>query len=274
MHRHATLPLSALLGAMLTLLAPAQALGWSAQGHRIVGELAQRQIAPETAVVIDRLLEGLEEPTLAGVSVWADEVRPQEPWAHSAPWHYINFPDLECDYAPARDCPDGDCVIGAVDRHLRDLADETLSRQQRRQALKFLVHFVGDIHQPMHAGLRSDRGGNDFQLRYQREGMNLHAVWDGVILRSREPDWLRYVDILQAQAGPGEDATVDSEHPARDWALESCGIIGTEELYPARRGAMINSAYLDRHRPLAERRLQQAGARLARLLDEALGPDS
>lgn len=259
---------------LAALLMPGIATAWSAQGHRIVGELAQRQVAPETARAIEALLAGLDEPTLAGVSVWADEVRPQEQWRHTAPWHYVNFPDLGCHYAPARDCPDGDCVIGAIDRHLRDLGDPSLGRQQRREALKFLVHFVGDIHQPMHAGLRADRGGNDFQLRYQRRGMNLHAVWDGVILRSRESDWMRYADILEAQPGPEDDPTIDSDNAARDWAIESCEIIGAHGIYPARPGAMIDSAYLDEHRPVAERRLQQAGARLARLLDEALGPES
>jgi nuclease S1 len=255
---------------LLGSLWPAPVLGWSAQGHRIVGELAERQLSPHAREEVRRLLRGLEDPSLAGVSVWADEVRPQEPWRHTAPWHYVNFPDLHCDYDPARDCRDGRCIIDAINAHRHVLADRGMTVQQRRQALKFLVHFVGDIHQPMHAGLREDRGGNDFQLRYRRQGMNLHAVWDGVILRSREPDWRRYVELLEATPGPGPDPTLHSDNPARDWAIESCRIITDHGLYPERRGARIDSTYLDRHRPVAEQRLLQAGERLARLLEEAL----
>jgi len=255
---------------LLGLLLPGLASAWSAQGHRIIGELAERQVLPETRAQIARLLRGLEDPSLAGVANWADEVRPLPEWRHTARWHYVNFPDLSCNYAPARDCPDGHCVIGAINEHERMLADRSASIQQRRQALKFLVHFVGDVHQPMHAGLRSDRGGNDFQLRYQRQGMNLHAVWDNLILRSREPDWMRYVELLSDQAGPEADPTLASDNPARDWAIESCRIIAEHGLYPSEGHRRIDSAYLDRHRPVAEARLQQAGTRLARVLDQAL----
>lgn len=255
---------------LLGCLMPGLAWAWSAQGHRIVGELAERQVRPETLVEIQRLLHGLEEPTLAGVANWADDVRPLPEWRHSAAWHYVNFPDLSCNLVPARDCPDGNCVFGAINAMQRQLADRGASIQQRREALKFLVHFVGDVHQPMHAGLRADRGGNNFQVRYRNEGRNLHSVWDNLILRSREPDWRRYVDLLAQEAGPGPDPALQSDNPPREWAIESCRIIGEQGLYPARPGRPIGSAYLDRHRPVAERRLQQAGTRLARLLDDAL----
>lgn len=263
---------SRLILLLIGCLLPGLAAAWSGQGHRIVGELAERQVRPETLVKIRQLLRGLEEPSLAGISNWADDVRSLPEWRHTARWHYVNFEDLSCAYAPARDCPDGNCVFGAINAMQRQLADQGASIQQRREALKFLVHFVGDVHQPMHAGLRSDRGGNDFQVRYQREGRNLHSVWDNLILRSREPDWRRYSDLLDDGHGPGEDATRDSDNPARDWAIESCRIIGEHGLYPSRPGRPIGSEYLDTHRPLAERRLQQAGTRLARMLDEALAP--
>lgn len=251
-------------------LLPGLASAWSAQGHRIVGELAERQVRPETLVEIQRLLHGVDEPSLAGVSNWADDVRPLPEWRHSAPWHYVNFPDLSCALEPARDCPDGNCVFGAINAMQQQLADRSASIQQRREALMFLVHFVGDVHQPMHAGLRADRGGNNFQVRYRNEGRNLHSVWDNAILSSREPDWRRYADLLAEAHGPGADPTLDRDDPARDWAIESCRIIGEHGLYPSRPGRPIGSAYLDRHRPVAERRLQQAGERLARLLDDAL----
>lgn len=255
---------------LIGCLLPGLLSAWSAQGHRIVGELAERQVRPETQAALQRLLHGLEEPTLAGVSNWADDVRTLPEWRHSAPWHYVNFQDLSCELAPARDCPDGNCVFGAINAMHRQLADHDASIQQRREALKFLVHFVGDVHQPLHAGLRTDRGGNSFQVRYRNEGRNLHSVWDNLILSSRESDWRRYADLLAASPAPAVDPARDSDNPPREWAIESCRIISEYSLYPSRPGRPISSRYLDAHRPVAERRLQQAGARLARLLDEAL----
>lgn len=259
------------LMAICLLLMPLGALGWGEQGHRIVGELAERQLTSEARAEVARLLRGEPEPSLAGVSIWADEVRGQDAWRHTARWHFVNFPDLGCRYVPARDCPDGNCIVGAINAQLRILADRRQPRRKRTEALKFVVHLVGDVHQPMHAGLASDLGGNRRQLSYRRQGWNLHSVWDNLILRDQHADWRAYADHLAAGPALPADATRRSDNPARDWAVESCRIIGEHRLYPPDGRNLIDRAYLDERRPVAERRLREAADRLARVLNEALG---
>lgn len=255
----------------LLLLATGPALGWSKQGHQLVGELAERELTPAALEQVHLLLEGEPEPSLAGVAVWADEIRAAgtELGQRSRPWHYINFDREGCDYQPARECPDGNCIIGAINAQAAVLANTGRPLQERREALKFVVHFVGDAHQPMHAGFRADRGGNNFQLRYLNEGSNLHGIWDYWLLRSAELDNAAYVQRLLAMPAP-TDATLDADNPAAEWTLESCRLIASAAIYPPKR--RITRAYLDKHRPLAEQRIRLAGLRLARVINAALDP--
>src|SRR5690606_28211337 len=153
--------------ALLTLAASPAALAWSALGHRMVGELAQRHISPAAQAQVALLLAGESDPTLAGVADWADRLRDLDPERFKATsrWHYVNTPPShDCDYEPARDCPDGQCVIGAIEAQRAILADRSQPLEARRDALKFIVHFVGDVHQPMHANNRDDLGGNRYQV--------------------------------------------------------------------------------------------------------------
>lgn len=260
-----------LIPILALLLLSSPALGWSKQGHQLVGELAERDLSPNARAQVALLLEGEPEPSLAGVSVWADEIRAAgtELGQRSRPWHYINFDRDGCDYQPARECPDGNCVIGAINAQAKILGDRDRPLQERREALKFVVHFIGDAHQPMHAGFRADRGGNNFQLRYLNEGSNLHGIWDYWLLRSAELDNLAYVERLQAMPAP-VDATLEADNPAAEWTLESCRLIASAAIYPPKR--RINTAYLDKHRPLAEQRIRLAGLRLARVINAALAP--
>lgn len=278
MPRLRALALPALLSALL--LAPAPAEAWSERGHRLVGALAERQVQPATRAAIDALLADEPEPTLAGIAAWPDRIRGEPRWRHTAPWHYVNFPDRDtCTYAPARDCPDGRCIVGGLATNLAVLRDPAQPREARRDALSFVVHLVGDIHQPMHAGLREDRGGNDHQLRLdatgapppiESRGTNLHALWDGPVLMMSGLDEPAYVEALDARRWSGPDATTGSDRPFADWAEESCRLIREHALYPP--GRTVRVDYLERLQPVAEQRVLQASTRLARLLDEALAP--
>ena len=272
-----------LITAAILLAFTAPAFGWSKQGHQLVGELAQRELTPAARAEVDRLLAGEPVPTLAGVSTWADEIRAESRRGvnalgeRSSRWHYVNFPDPHCRYDAARDCPGGDCVIGAITAQAAILADRGRSDEDRRNALKFVVHFVGDAHQPMHAGLASDRGGNNFQVNYrgkgapEGQGTNLHGTWDYWLLQSAGLDNRSYVQKLAGQTLP-VDRSFAADDPALAWTLESCALIGSEAIYPSTRRRVITDDYLDRHRPTAERRVHQAGARLAVLINGALDP--
>lgn len=262
------------IATLLLLAFATQALAWKRDGHAIVGTLAERQLRPEARAEVARLLAGEPDPTLAGVASWADEVRADEVRANegsatSARLHYVNFRGGDCNYVPVRDCPDGKCVIAAINRNFRILSDRTRPDAERRDALKFLVHFVGDIHQPLHASPREDKGGGDFQVSYKGKGSNLHKVWDQLIIERKKLAPVAYADTLSSrQSTPESDAAPRSARAAADWALESCRIVRDGNLYPSRH--VIDDSYLDRHAPLAEQRLRLAGNRLADMINRAL----
>src|SRR5690606_4063317 len=155
------------------------------------------------------------------------------------------------------DCPGGDCVVEAINDQADILADRSRSDAERLQALKFVVHFVGDVHQPMHAGYAHDRGGNSTQVNLRdgsRDGFgtNLHALWDSGLfpnLRENEQQHLAARPELPAQAdlrsGPGR------------WAEESCRVVVDQGVEKS--GTKIDSDYVDRWRPVAEERIVIGG---------------
>lgn len=274
--------LSAIL--ILVIFSPAVP-AWSALGHRLVGDLAERHLQPSTESAVRTLLAGEPEPTLAGVANWADTLRTTDPenFKRTSHWHYVNLPDHSCSYDAARDCADGQCVVGAIQTQRAILADRHQPREARRDALKFLVHLVGDVHQPMHAGNRGDKGGNQFQISLRTDlapeayarnrytdgvmGTNLHAIWDYYILAAAgldEPQYAARLDTL-----PWPPLTTPLSAP-QSWADESCGLVDARHLYPD--GHKLDRSYLDMHRPLAEQRVRQGAYRLAVLLNTTLAP--
>lgn len=253
---------------LLLLVCSAPAFAWGPDGHRIVADLAQRQLQPRAQAEVARLLAGESSPTLPAVANWADEIRAAD--GTNAKLHYVNFRDGGCDYVPARECPDGQCIVAAINRYFLVLSDASRPDAERREALKYLVHFVGDVHQPLHAGAREDRGGNEFQVNLDGRGSNLHSVWDREILATRKLAPPAYARALAAQSPLPPDRTGGSDRPAVEWALESCRLVHSDALYPPR--YVIGADYLLAHRPLAEQRLREAGRRLAALVNYALAP--
>ena len=276
---------ASLLGLLLLACIPA-AWAWSTLGHRTVGELAERHLDPKAKTEVAQLLAGEPDPTLAGVANWADTLRSSDPERFKATsrWHYVNARGGGCGFDEARDCPNGDCVVSAIERQRAILADRSQPLAPRRDALKFIVHFLGDIHQPMHAGNRDDAGGNKFQVSlrtpiqpeaYARKsyvdgvmGTNLHAIWDYYILRSRGLDGATYVARLDDLPWPPYPPASEHDVMPMAWAKESCRLIDARGLYPPRH--TMDSGYLDAQRPLAEQRIRQAAWRLAQLLNETL----
>lgn len=272
------------LTALALLLAAVPAGAWSNLGHRLVGELAERHLQPAARAEVQRLLAGESEPTLAGVASWADALRSSDPEAfrRTARWHYVKTEPGSC-RVQADQCEDGQCVVGAIQAQRAILADRSRPLAERRDALKFVVHFVGDVHNPFHASSRDDKGGNDYQVSlrtpikpeaYARNryvdgvmGTNLHSVWDYYVLAAAGLEFPAYAERLAA--APWPPATTPASDPA-GWAAESCRLIETRGLYPD--GHKLDHRYLDAHRPLAEQRIRQAGYRLAQVLNQALAP--
>lgn len=268
---------------LLTLCLPA--FGWGRLGHALVGALAQEHLSPAARAEVDHLLAGEPDPTLAGVASWADDLRDADPprFKATSKWHYINAKGGGCGFDEARDCPGGDCVVSAIRTQLAILGDRGQPLEARRDALKFVVHLVGDVHQPMHAGDRTDAGGNGYQISLRTDlapeayarnkyadgvmGTNLHSVWDYYVLGEAGLPLQAYADRLATRPWPPQPASPDST--PMGWAKESCRLIEARHLYPD--GHKLDRAYGDAMRPLAEQRVEQAAWRLATLLNRTLG---
>ena len=234
-----------------------QAFAWGAQGHELIARLAWQGLQPKARQEVARLLALEPGQTLESIATWADEHRS----AATGVWHYVNFPRGNCSYEPVRDCPDGKCVVAAIERQQSVYASRA-SDGERLKALKYLVHLVGDVHQPLHAGYADDRGGNQFQLRAFMRGSNLHALWDSGLLRQMDIDNTALMAVLQRlpTAADGRDLSVGH------MAQESCRLVAQADFYPQ---DGVSDAYVQRFTPVVQQRLALAGARLAGLLNAA-----
>ena len=261
--------LSLLLAGWLSLilvLLPTAVQAWGGQGHQVVANLAQAQLSVKAKLAVERLMALEPGQTLASISTWADEHRSPA----TAAWHYVNFPKNSCSYSAERDCPDGQCVVAAIDRQ-RDILASTATDEVRLRALKYLVHLVADVHQPLHAGYGEDRGGNSYQLQAFMRGTNLHAFWDSGLIRALDQDTeVMTARLASRTASPARRQELEragGTFNATQAAEESCRIVGQPGFYP---GRLVDQAYIQRFTPIMEQRLQLAGARLAGLINLAL----
>ncbi|HEY6942184.1 S1/P1 nuclease [Dokdonella sp.] len=247
---------------------PLHARAWGPAGHRIVAALAERQLSATTRAALRPLLARSRANALADVATWADDLRDDRHrralWHSTSKLHFVAFADATCRYDARHDCADGRCAVAAIDRYATVLGDRARSVDERAEALRMLVHLVADVHQPLHAGYRHDAGGNGYRIRGAgRRATTLHALWDTPVLGVRRGEWQTRAAELAAQPAPAAAGRV------ADWAEESCRATRDAGIYPPRRH--VDAAYLARMRPLAERRMRQAGMRLAALLDRSLG---
>lgn len=251
---------------LILVLLPTAVQAWGGQGHQVVANLAQAQLSVKAKRAVERLLALEPGETLASISTWADEHRSPA----TAAWHYVNFPKNSCSYSAERDCPDGQCVVAAIDRQ-RDILASTATDEVRLRALKYLVHLVADVHQPLHAGYGEDRGGNSYQLQAFMRGTNLHAFWDSGLIRALDQDTeVMTARLALSTASPARRQELEragGTFNATQAAEESCRIVGQPGFYP---GRLVDQAYIQRFTPIMEQRLQLAGARLAGLINLAL----
>lgn len=172
---------------LLVVASRTDLIAWGGDGHRIVANIAEAHLTPAAKAQVQLLLDGAH---LADVASWADEVRRDRP--ATSRWHYVDIPYEASSYDAARDCQatdHGDCVIAEIARAEKVLGDLSASKNERAEALKFLVHFVGDMHQPLHSIERNDpvtgngdRGGNEVHITFFGAPANLHGVWDSGII--------------------------------------------------------------------------------------------
>ena len=255
--------------ALAVLLAPVSLDGWGPQGHRLVAMVAANHLTPAARQEVRSLL-GNE--TLADVAVWADAYVADH--RETAPWHYVNIPLNGSAYVSNRDCPRGDCVVDRIrDQQIR-LANRSLGRAARATALKFVVHFVGDLHQPFHA-IGVERGGNGIPISVfgsstcgrgdpSRATCNLHGLWDSELIGRRRLRDGAYAAELERQI---KVRRLNATGGAAEWAMESHALARAAML-PA--GGEAGEPYYRAHIATIDERLALGGLRLARLLNDAL----
>lgn len=261
----------------LAALFPQPAFPWGDEGHRIIAQVAERRLDPGAAQAVRELIgpDGLVE-----VSTWADQIKQERP--ESRPWHFVDIPLGRDDYDPARDCArprPGDCVIGALERSRAVLSDPAADKTAKIEALKFLVHFVGDLHQPLHCIDNGDRGGNEVHVtffgeatnRFSQKPWNLHAVWDAGLIARAGLTQDQYVSRLEGLLKTRNQTRL-VQGGFREWALESHRAAErlAYKLLPADR--IIGENYYRQALPTVDAMLARAGARLARILNDTLGP--
>lgn len=269
--------------ALLLLFLPTSAQAYWDFGHRTIASIAWGQLSPSARAEMRRLIARsaeLDTPTcpirsLEEASVWADCIKELGPrFDYAFPWHFQNV-DVCKPYDVKAACPFGACVSNQVSRNARLLADKTLPARERLQALAFLVHFVGDLHQPLHAGDHGDLGGNKVGTNYGIAGgrANVHAIWDGYLaeraITTPPPDPLADIsDRAAAAAGTVEDWSRENWEVARDHVYtpllgDPCAPTPTDRVTMT--DPMIEAAI-----PVLRRQVARGGLRLARLIEEAL----
>ncbi len=263
-------PRFAILATLLLLAQASPVWAWGRLGHRASARFAEARLTPEARAIVRSLLEPGE--SLADAATWADEIRRERP--ETGPWHYVNVPITVERFDP-KFCPvETGCVTSAIAENRRMLADTNAPVAKRREALRFLVHFLQDLHQPVHVGDHGDRGGNDLQVQFFGQGSNLHRVWDSGLIEKVAADEAALVRQIEALATP-EAVAAWSRGQVKDWAEESFQaaklayrVPGTDQ--QLRPGAKLGQDYLDANGPLARRRLAQSAARLAAVLNATL----
>ncbi len=276
---------------MLGLAAFSQA--WIDTGHMLIATIAERGLKPKALAEAERLLKiggDVKNADFVTTSPWADDVRRQRP--ETGPWHYIDY-HFRTDGKPDANKPDAENAVWAIDKFSAILKDKTKSDADRSEALRFLIHFVGDIHQPLHATARDtdehptgDKGGNDFRITapsvfagMNRPPRNLHSFWDfggGLFQGESRPlsaDSKSRIDALATK--------LTTEYPAKsfkkvgdlnpdDWAKESFELSKTV-VYDLQEGTTPSDAYVQKAQEVSGHRIALAGYRLARLLNQLLG---
>tara|TARA_R110001583_G_scaffold150811_2_gene302788 strand:+ start:5125 stop:5907 length:783 start_codon:yes stop_codon:yes gene_type:complete len=230
------------------------ALALGPNGHRIVAKIAEDNLNPEAKAALMQITNG--DP-LAKLANWPDEIRSDKNWDFAKPWHYISVDDDETFDGLARS-KQGD-ILKALSHYEQQLRDNTLTREKKWQALAFLIHFTGDIHQPLHVGRRDDRGGNDITVKWFGKESKLHAVWDTSMVEHQHLSYTEYADFLNNYTQDTVKSWQKSDY--QDWAKDSKSL--RENVYNLPQDMNIGYEYAYKNTPLLNKQMSKAGVRLA-----------
>jgi len=238
-----------------------QVLSWGQTGHRVTGAIAEQYLTPEAQLAINQLLINED---LAEASTYADEMRsdPSEFWQKTAnPWHYVNVFDRKnyIDVAPPLE---GNAVT-ALEMFTKQLISKQSNLAEKQLALRFIVHIIGDLHQPFHAGNGTDKGGNDVKLKFFWDDSNLHRVWDSGLIDRQQLSYTEWTQILSRKISD-QQAKEWMEVDPKVWIAESAKVRAT--LYPD--SDKLSWDYQYQNLPIVKQRLQMGGVRIAAYLND------
>lgn len=244
------------------MLVPTLASAWGQKGHDVVAYIAEKHLSKRT---LKRVTEVLDGNSLVYVANWMDNASHTDEYAYTKTWHYVNVDPDEGSYNNSTKATSGDVVTainGIVDR----IKSGTLTAEQERAELMMLIHLVGDMHCPMHAGMKSDRGGNGTKVKYFGKQRNLHSVWDSEIVESAHrwsySEWQQQVD----RASRKEQKAIAQGRP-NDW-IEETVLLARDIYATSSTGENLSYDYVAHYAPIVEQQLLKGGIRLAKILEE------
>jgi len=233
---------------------------WGKTGHRVVGEVAQKHLSHKAKRAIHKILKG---QGLASVSNFADNIKSDTLFRKYGPWHYVNYP-ADKKYTDVTPSPNGDIVL-AIQKCIEIVGDPRSSEADKEFYLKMLVHFVGDLHQPMHAGREENRGGNDIQIQWFGKGSNLHRLWDSDLIDKFGMSYTELANNLPVMSRNERKAL--QMGTVYDWVEESQDI--ANELYNSVKiGEKLGYQYSYKYWETVEIQLLKGGVRLAAVLND------
>lgn len=239
------------------------AYDWGKKGHRVTGAIAEKYLTRKTKKALDELLDG---QSLALVSTYGDEIKSDKAYKKYGPWHYVNVP-FNSTYEKHPKSDRGDIIMG-INKCISVIKDKSATKDNRAFYLRLLVHLVGDLHQPLHVGLGSDKGGNDFQVRWYNEGTNLHSVWDTKMLESYGMSYTELADNTERLSK--EQLKILQSGTVLDWMKDSRTLV--KDIYVhTEQGEKLGYKYMYDYFNILREQLQKGGVRLAQLLNDILG---
>lgn len=254
------LSIVALVFVMVSQTSFANSMFWGKTGHRVVGQVAQEYLTGKAKRAIADLLDG---NSLAEVSTFGDDIKADRSFSKFSPWHYVNYP-LDKTYAEVDHSDHGD-VIQGIAYCEKVLKDKNAPRADKVFYLKFLVHLVGDLHQPMHVSREEDKGGNDIQVQWFGQGSNLHRVWDSNMI---DDYGMSYTELASNLEHPDrKEIKLLQEGSVTDWAQES-HVLAKELYASANVGEKLGYQYSYKYWPVVEDQLLKGGIRLAKILND------
>jgi hypothetical protein len=251
---------------MLPFLIAAPAFAWGPEGHEIAAKIAADNLTPRAHLMVSQILGGDAPSRMILESSWADEIRSDRP--QTTNWHFVNIELGSKGYDASRDCARDNCVVAQINRDLGVLRDPRSPRDAKLEAMRFLIHFAADLHQPLHAADRYDKGGNSLTVFLNRKRSNLHRVWDQDVVEGLGPDPMQAAADIEAHLSSADRTKIMSGTP-NDWINETFQL-ASREIYarlPPKGPVTLPRDYAKREANVVRLQLARAGLRLAMVLN-------